>query len=250
MGDMISIHQQSGIIQAYLTIPEKRSKFSGAVIVAHELWGLNSQIKSVADRIAALGYYVLAPDLYSGKKVDRQMTDELQEALFSMSEHIRYAAQPKLRALLAPTQTPQFTALSLSRLASCFEYMYNQPLVHQRVLMVGFGLGGDYCFDMAIREPRLRGVVSFYGRAPRITAELRHIACPVLSLYGQKDHGVAQELQALAPRMRQAGVDFSAVVYAESGHGFFNEKNPFAYRPADANDAWRRLASFLHDNSV
>lgn len=250
MGDMIAIHQQAGTINAYLTIPEKRSTFRGAVIVVHELWGLNSQIKAVSDRIAALGFYVLAPDLYSGKTANRQMSDELQSALFSTNERVRYAAQPKLRALLAPTQTPQFTALSLSRLASSFEYMYNQPLVHQKVLLVGFGLGGDYAFEMAMREPRLRGVVSFYGRAPRITAELRHISCPILSLYGQKDHALVRSLDAMAPHMRQAGVDFSAVVYGEAGHGFFNDLNPFAYRPSDANDAWRRVASFLHDNSA
>jgi carboxymethylenebutenolidase len=248
MGNMIGIHQQAGKIDAYLSVAEGRSTFLGAVIIAHEIWGLNSQIKGVADRLAKQGYFVLVPDLYSGRKTDRKMTDELQQAIFSMDEHVRYEAQPKLRALLAPTQTPQFTLMALSRLTSCFEYMYNQPLVHQRVAMVGFGLGGDYCFEMALRESRLRGIVTFYGHAPHILAELRHISCPVLSFYGDQDHGLVNELSALEPRMRAVGVDFHATVYGGVGHGFFNEQNPFAYHEESADNAWSRTLAFLRDN--
>jgi carboxymethylenebutenolidase len=248
IGHMIGIHQQSGVIQAYMTVPEKLYTFKGAVIVTHEIWGMTEHIMHVADRIALQGYYVLAPDLYSGKNVDRKMTEDLQRALFSKSERVRYEAQPKLRALIAPTQTPQFTSLALSRLASCFEYVYNQPLVHQKVAMVGFGLGGTYAISMAMREPRLRGIVPFYGHAKYVTPELRHINCPVLAFYGEKDTALMHELPLMTRQMREAGVDFSAVTYPEAGHAFFNDTNPFAYRQNDAQDAWHRLLTFLHDN--
>ncbi len=122
-GSMIGIHQQAGVIQAYLTIPQRATTFKGAVIVVHELWGLTEHIKRVADRLAEQGYYVLAPDLYSGKAAEHKLSEELQKALFDTHESVRYAAQPRLRALIAPTQTPQFTTLALNRLASCFEYM-------------------------------------------------------------------------------------------------------------------------------
>lgn len=247
-GTMIGIHQQAGTVQAYLSVPPKFQHFKGAVIVVHELWGLTSHIKQVSDRIAALGYYVLAPDLYSGKTVNRQLSEELQKALFDKSERVRYAAQPKLRQLIAPTQTPQFTSLALSRLETCFEYMYNQPLVHQKVAMVGFGLGGTYAFSMAMREPRLKAVIPFYGQARYITAELRHISCPVLALYGGKDTGLMADLDKVTKHMQQAGVDFTAVTYANAGHAFFNDANPFAYHQHNSEDAWQRLVSFLRDN--
>jgi carboxymethylenebutenolidase len=247
MGEMIKIHQQSGTVQAYLAVPQKATRYNGAVIVGHELWGLTEQIKQVADRFAAQGYYALAPDLYSTDKENRRPSEELQRELFSPSEHVRYNAMPKLRAMIAPTQTPQFMSLALSRLASCFEYAYNQPLVHQRVAMVGFGLGGNYAFSMAMREQRLKGVVSFYGHAPRITAELRHIRCPILAFYGKKEQSLYKELNTLAPRMKMAGVDFKAIVYANAGHAFFNDANSFAFSPSAADDAWRQTVSFLRE---
>jgi carboxymethylenebutenolidase len=248
MGKMIAIHQQSGTVQAYLTFPEKAVVFRGAVIVLHEIWGLTEHIKSVADRLAAEGYYVLAPDLYSGKDRDRRLSEETQKAIFSTDEQVRYAAQPKLRALLAPTQTPQFTLLALSRLSSCFEYMYNQPLVHQRVSVVGFGLGGNYTYSMAMREPRLKAAVAFYGRAKYVVPELRHIACPIMSLQGGKDSTVMAGLDELTEHMKQAGVSYRSVVYRDSGHAFFNDTNSFAYNKPDAEDAWHRLVTFLYDN--
>jgi carboxymethylenebutenolidase len=246
MGDMIGIHQQAGTIQAYLAVPQKARHFSGAVIVAHEIWGLTDQIKSVADRFAAQGYLALAPDLFSTDRENRRPSEELQKELFSPSEHVRYAAMPKLRAMIAPTQTPQFTTLALSRLASCFEYMYNQPLVHQKVSIVGFGLGGNYAISMSMREQRLKGVISFYGHVPHITAQLRHIRCPILSLYGDKDKSLFREVNEVTPLMRQADVKFEPIVYEGAGHAFFNDANTFAYDQSAADDAWRRTLSFLH----
>lgn len=250
IGDMIGIHQQSGIIDAYLTVPENTKTFAGSVIVIHELWGLTEHIKSVSDRLATQGYYVLAPDLYSGKDNPRRMSEELQQAAFSRNEKERYAAQPQLRAMLQPTQTPQFTSLALSRLETCFEYMYNQPLTHQRVAVIGFGLGGTYAYKMAMREPRLKAAMPFYGHAKYTVPELKHIKTPVLSFYGGQDKALASELKALAPLMHDAGVDFTAVVYEHAGHAFFNDSNPFAYQEGDAQDAWRRILGFLRDHMI
>lgn len=246
MGDMIGIHQQHGTIQAYVAMPDRMAKFKGAVIVAHELWGLSEHIKSVANRLAGQGFYALAPDLYSGHG-GRSPSEELQRELFSTNEHVRAAAQPKLRALLAPTQTPQFTTLAISRLESCFEYVYSQPLVHQKVAYVGYGLGGNYALSMAVREPRLIGVVAFYGHSLYTTAELEHVRCPILSFYGDKEKSLIMELHRLTANMHQANVDFRPIVYKGIGHAFFNDSNPFAYNQDAAADAWRRMLNFLNE---
>lgn len=244
---MIGIHQQSGKINAYFTVPQKTVAFRGAIIVVHEIWGLTEQIKRVADRVAAQGYYVLAPDLFSSNMADRRPSEALQKALFSPNEHIRYNAQPQLRALIGPTQTPQFTSMALSRLASCFEYMYNQPLAHQKVMIMGFGMGGSYAIDMAIRESRLSGVISFYGHSQSITPELRHIRCPIMAFYGQKETTMVKELERLIPSMKQAGVTFVPVIYEGIGHAFFNDANPFSYNKGAADDAWHRSLGFIRD---
>ena len=250
MGDMIGIHQQAGMIQAYASVPQKTSGFKGGVIVVHELWGLTEQIKRVADRLAEQGFYVLAPDLYSTDKVNRRPSAELEAELFSDDERVRYNAMPKLRAMIAPTQTPQFTFFALSKLESCFEYVYNQPLVHQRVGIVGFGLGGKFTFELALREPRLKAVVSFYGHTPQIEAELRHIKSPILAFYGDKEQSLIKEVDVVKSHMQQAGVDFTPVIYTGVGHAFFNESNSFSYNQQAADDAWDRSLNFLSDKLV
>lgn len=250
MGNMISIHQQAGKIDAYMATPQKTMTFRGAVIVVHEIWGLTEHIKRVADRVATQGYFALAPDLFSSTMANRRPSESLQKDLFSADERVRYNAQPKLRALIGPTQTPQFTSMALSRLSSCFEYMYNQPLVHQKVIVMGFGMGGTYAYSMAIRESRLKGVVAFYGHNQYLTPELRHIKCPILAFYGEKEHNLVKELNSLVPRMKQAEVDFKPVVYGKTGHAFFNDSNPFAYHSGAAEDAWRRVVAFLRDEMI
>jgi carboxymethylenebutenolidase len=250
MGEMIGIHQQAGTIQAYVSMPQKINGFKGAVIVVHELWGLTEQLKRVADRFAEQGYYALAPDLYSTDKVNRRPSPQLEQELFSQDEHVRYNALPKLRAMIAPTQTPQFTLLALSKLESCFEYAYNQPLVHQKVAIVGFGVGGKYAFELALREARLRCLVSYYGHVPKVSVELRHIKCPVLAFYGKKEKTLMDELNGVTPLMKQSGVNFTSVVYKDVGHAFFNDVNTFSYNQIAADDSWRRSLAFLAANVV
>jgi carboxymethylenebutenolidase len=147
--------------------------------------------------------------------------------------------------MIAPTQTPKFTLLALSRLESCFEYLYSQPLTHQKVSMIGFGLGGGYTFELALREQRLRGAIVFYGRAPNVRAELRHIRCPVLAFYGSKETALFKEVTKVSTHMRQAGVEFEAVVYEGAGHAFFNEDNKFSFNSIAAANSWRRTIDFL-----
>ncbi len=248
MGNMIGIHQQTGKIDAYFAMPQSTIAYRGAVIVVHEIWGLTEHIKSVADRVAAQGYYAIAPDLYSSATANRRPSASLQKDLFSKDERVRYNAQPKLRSMIAPTQTPQFTSMALSRLASCFEYMYNQPLARQKVVIMGFGMGGTYAYDMALRESRLRGVVAYYGHAQFIIPELRHIHCPILAFYGKNEQAMIKDLDQLNVRMKQAGVNFEPIIYGGAGHAFFNDTNPFSYNTVAADDAWHRTLAFLRDS--
>lgn len=248
MGEMIGIRQQSGTIDAYAAVPQKSAHFSGGLIIAHELWGLTGQIMRTADRFAAQGFYVLAPDLFSSDKVKRRPSEQLQHELFSPNERVRYAAMPKLRAMIAPTQTPQFTLLAISKMESCFEYLYNHPLVHQKVAAIGYGLGGTHTISLAMREQRLRAAVSYYGHSPRITAELRHIKCPIIAFYGKQEKSLAREIQSTAAHMLQAGVDFNSIIYEGAGHAFFNDENGYAYNQTAAEDSWQRTLSFLHEH--
>lgn len=243
---MIGIHQQAGVVSAYTAMPARDVACRGAVIVLHDIWGLTDHIKGVADRFASTGYYAIAPDLLFTTAEKRKVAEEVQksfDAAHSTSTE-RADAIRKFRALLASTQTPQFTSLALSRLESCLEYIYNQPIVRQKVAVVGFGFGGTYAYSLAVRDSRLRAAVPFYGHAGYHELELRHIACPILAFYGGLD-AVTRELTTLVPNMVRAGVHFTPVIYDNAGPSFFNDANSATYDRQSAEDSWHRLISFL-----
>lgn len=225
---------------AYLAEPTGDIK--GGIIVIHEVWALNDHTKSVADRFAAEGYVALAPDLLSETDIAEHAA-ELQLDLFNPEK--RNEAQPKLRALMAPLQAPGFAEKTLAKLAACFEHLYTKPKVDDKVAINGFCFGGSYSYNMAIKEARLKAAVPFYGHAPMDVDELKQISCPILAFYGEKDEGLINDLPQLKELMEQAGVDYTAQVYPDCGHAFFNDTNPYAYNEAAATDAWQKTLDFL-----
>lgn len=245
MGNTIGIHQQAGVISAYAAMPPEDVICRGAVIVVHDIWGVSDHIKSVADRLAAAGYYAVAPELLFMTPEKRKLADEIQQGIRSTDHKVQQEHMAKFRALVASTQTPQFESLTLSRLETCFEYVYNQPIARQRVSMIGFGFGGIYTYALAVRESRLRSAATFYAHMHNyLELELRHIACPIIAFYGGQDAGV-QELKKIETHMVHAGVRFTPVVYDHAGPSFFDETNDATYDEKAAIDAWRRLTNFL-----
>lgn len=244
MGTMIGIHQQAGTIAAYVTTPPAEIQRRGAVIVVHDIWGLTDHIKDVTERLASAGYCAIAPDFLFMTPEKQRLAEEIQRGLMSKHHEVRNKAMRDFRALLASTQTPQFTSLTLSRLESCFEYVYNLPAVFHKVAAVGFGFGGTYTYMLAVHDSRLGAAVPFYGHASDyLEMELRHITCPILAFYGKDS---SQELAVLTPRMAKAGVRFAPVMYEDAGASFFNDTNPATFNRVDAEDAWHRLTAFLH----
>lgn len=225
---------------AYVCDPEGDAK--GGLIVIHEIWALNDQTKSVADRYAAQGYMVVAPDLLTMTDIAKH-ADTMSLDLFNPEK--RNQTQPKLRALMTPMQEPDFGKKTLGKLRACFDYLYDQPSVGQKVAVTGFCFGGSYSFNLAINEPRLKAAVPFYGHAPLELEELKKIKCPILAFYGEKDENLMKDLPQLKKLMQEASVDFSAVTYPDAGHAFFNDANPYAYNEAAAKDAWQKALAFL-----
>lgn len=213
------------------------------LIVIEEVWGLTEHIKDVADRYAAEGYWVVAPELLSETHI-KEHADTLMLDLFNPAK--RNEAQPELRKLMAPMQEPGFGAKTLACVRACFDYLYDQDDTQQKVAVTGFCFGGSYSFALATAEPRLMAAVPFYGHANLDDpAALKSISCPILAMYGEADEKLIKDLQAVKTAMQDAGVDFTTQVYPGCGHAFFNDTNHFAYNQAAATDAWQRSLSFL-----
>ena len=212
-----------------------------AVIVIHEVWGLNDQIRSVADRLAAEGFLALAPDLLVGTGIAEQMTPELIAQMFDPVT--RDLAQPKLRAAMAPIQSPEFGAKTVERLKACFDYLMSQPGI-TKVVAMGFCFGGSYSFSLACAEPKLAAAIVFYGHAPA-EDQLAKINCPVYGYYGQTDTALVDALPELAATMKRLGKHFDYKVYPNVGHAFFNDTNPVTYNKETADDAWAKVLATL-----
>ncbi|WP_438353324.1 dienelactone hydrolase family protein [Microbacterium sp. CJ88] len=229
-------------VHAYRAEPAATPR--GGVVLIHEIWGLVPHIEDVADRFAAEGYAVIAPDLLSDAGITPTVGAELHALRADPDETVRTAAQPRLREALAPTRAPDFAVGALSALRRAVDTLATTPGVDGRIAVVGFCFGGSYAFSLAAHDDRIRAAVPFYGRAPEAD-EIAEIGCPVLAFYGAHDHALVDALPGVRATMAAARVDFTPIVYPDAGHAFFNDTNAVAHRPDDAADAWRRTLDFL-----
>lgn len=237
MSEMITAND----VSAYLARPDGEVK--AGVLVIHEVWGLTDHIKSVADRLASEGYLALTPDLLAGSGVDFSGTKELQEVMFDPER--RNEAQPKLRAMMAPMQKPEFSKVTAASTKKCFDYLYDLPESKHSVAVIGFCFGGSYSFTLAAQEPRLKLSMPFYGHCDFSSDELAQIACPVRAFYGENDEGLSGQMQELPAKMSEAKADFEQRIYDDCGHAFFNDTNKFAYNQVAASNAWDTVLAEL-----
>ena len=228
----------------YVSKPD--GKIKGGLIVIHEVWGLNDHIRSVADRYANEGFMVYAPDLLSHTGIEESVTAQLQQDLFNPEK--RNEVQPKMRELMAPLQVPDFAIKTVSSLKQIFDHLYGVEETKHKVAVVGFCFGGTYSYNLAVAEPRLIAAVPYYGHADQPVEELKNIQAPIQAFFGEKDEALVSKLPDLENRMHEAGVDFNYQVYADCGHAFFNDSNPYAYNKEAAEDSWRRTQEFLQAN--
>lgn len=240
MGDLINI---DNTVDAYLAKPDGEVK--GAIIVIHEIWGLNDNTKSIADRFANEGYLALAPDLLSD--LDYSNVDVNQLAIDLFTDEKREQAQASLFKIIQPTTDPSFAENTLDKLHHCFDYLINQDNVNLRVAITGFCFGGTHSFSFATVEPRLKLALPFYGHLNRTLDQVRNIKCPVFAFYGQNDKTLVFDVPKIKEMMDQAGVNFDYKIYDNCGHAFFNDTNPKTFNKEAADDSWRIVLEKLSE---
>ncbi len=227
MGTNVTFTANGGTANGYLATPA--SGRGPGVIVIQEWWGLNDQIRSVADMLAKEGFVALAPDFYHGKGAKIGEPDEAQKL---MMEFFRAD-----------------TAAKDARGAA--EYLTSHPAVTSGTVgTIGFCMGGFLAILVASVAPdRVAAVVDCYGVGQRVP-DLRPMkGVPVLGIFGGKDGMAdASAVAGLEKAMKESGVPFTKHVYPEADHAFLNEQRRDVHRPADAKDAWGRILPFLKGN--
>jgi carboxymethylenebutenolidase len=217
----------------------------GAIILIHEVWGLNDQIRGVAKRLEEEGYTVLAPDLLKDTGIEGKLTQDIMADLKDPER--RSEAQKKMRALTAPIHSPEFGQKTVEKLKEMVTLLKEK---NNKVAVVGFCFGGTYSYTLAVNDPRISAAVPFYGHAPEPLSDVEKINCPVLAFYGEQDTALIDSLPDLEAEMKKYGKDFEYIVYPDTGHAFFNETNPVTYNKEAAEDAWKKLLEFLAGKMV
>ena len=218
MGSTLSFQRPDGqAVQGYLAEPEQ-PQGAPAVVVIQEWWGLNDQIRGVADRMAAAGYTALVPDLYRGKS-----TFEAEEAHHLMTNlNFGDAASQDVRGAVQ--------ALKARGAA--------------KVGVTGFCMGGALTILSLTMVPEADAGVVWYGMPPLDYVDAGKIKAPLMAHWATQDQAFAIEgVDALDEKLRAAGVRYTGHRYL-AHHAFANETavGPRRIAITQYDAAWAQLA--------
>jgi carboxymethylenebutenolidase len=207
-----------GVAQAYLA--EASDAGAAGVVVIQEWWGLQGQIRSVCDRLAAEGFRALAPDLFEGKVIPY---------------HDSGAAKAAMSAL-------DLRAVTDSTVRGAVQHLAREG---RKVGIVGFCMGGAVVVVAAARVPELAAAVCFYGLPPREIASAGDVRVPLQAHFASEDSWCTPPLvTAFEQELRAAGKTFELHRY-EARHAFMNSERPEAYEAGAARLGWERCLAFL-----
>ena len=201
-------------LRAYLARPAANPAATG-VIVAHELFGVNPDIRGVADDLARAGFLTIAPEFYHrdappGRWLERD--DAVRQEGFGYLHRLRRDQ-------------------ALADVAAAIGWLRSQPGI-ERVALVGFSAGGHLSYLAACRLPVSRTAVLYGGWLPgtdipmsRPTptlAETPGITGRILYLVGEDDALIdAGQREQIRAALESAGVKHELVSYPGVGHAFF-----------------------------
>jgi carboxymethylenebutenolidase len=228
-GQTVQITTADGRMGAHLSRPAAGAGPFPGVLVVMEAFGLNDHIRAVADRIAADGYLVLAPDLYY-REPDRIAG---------------YGELPKAIGLMGKLEDDSIVA----DVRSAIDFLKAEPGIRpDRIGMTGFCMGGRVTMLAATRLP-IQAAAPFYGGGiAGLLGAAEGIACPMVLFFGGKDAYIPQgDVEKIRARLASLGKRAEVVVYPDADHGFFCDERP-SYDAAAATDAWRRLTKLFAEN--
>ena len=206
----------------FAALPDGRGPFPGVVVI-HEAYGLNDNIRDITRRLAEAGYAALAADLFTGRNraicMARYMTGLLVGSV---------------------------NRAGIDDLKDALTYLAKRPEVDAaRLGAIGFCMGGGFAVAWACTDSRLKAIAPFYATNPRPLDVVRR-ACPVVGSYPGRDFTAASG-RALAAALARHGTDHDIKVYPETRHSFFNDTGA-AYDKEAADDSWRRVLTFFGEH--
>src|SRR6266581_2905493 len=220
--EMTTFQSESRQLEGYLARPEGEGLFPGMVVI-HEAYGLNENIKDIARRFAERRYVALAVDLFAGRNRAICM--------------FRFMGGLLLNSLNNST---------IADLKASLTFLSEQPGVDDaRLGAVGYCMGGSFAIAWACTDDRLKVIAPYYATNPRPMKAVARL-CPVVGSYPGNDF-TARSGQKLDVELDRYHVPHDIKIYPGAKHSFLNDtiRN---YNESAAQDSWRRVLAFFEEH--
>ena len=197
-----------------------------AMVMIHEWWGLNENIKNMAETLAKEGYVVLAADLYNGQVANT--TESAQNLVSKVREN--------------PSE-------SINNLQHAVRYLASLENVNSsKIASLGWCFGGGQSLQLALNtEPEypLAATIIYYGNLVSDQESISKIKWPVLGIFGDQDKSISVEsVKQFEEALNANGITNEIYIYKGVGHAFANPSGD-NYAPQETQDAWEKTVSFL-----
>jgi carboxymethylenebutenolidase len=209
-------------LAGFLARPQGEGPFPGLIVI-HEIYGLEENVKNCARRFAEAGYVSLAVDLFAGSNKTVCMFRTMSGLLFHSLDH-----------------------QGIHNLKAALNYLETLPDVNPtRVGAVGYCMGGSLAIAWACTDNRLKAIAPYYAVNPKPQQALERL-CPVVGSYPEKDF-TARQGQRLDLTLDQYGVAHDIKIYSDAQHSFVNPDRSHYNRDA-AEDSWERVLAFFQEH--
>ncbi len=208
----------------YLVRPADNGTYP-AVVMIHEWWGLNDNIRHMADVLAGHGYTVFAVDLYDGE-----------------------VATESSRAAELSGQVRDNPDEAVAKLNRATDALRSSRYTTRQVASLGWCFGGGWSLQLSLSDAELNSTVIYYGTLTTEEEQLRDIDAPVFGIFGSEDDVVGPEnVEEFDRTLDEIGVENEVRVYDGAEHAFANPSGE-DFRPDATRDAWDRTLGFLDDS--
>ena len=209
-------------VEGFLARPADWKPGGPALIVIHEWWGLNDNIRTMARRLADEGYLSLAVDLYGGQRADTP--ERARELMQAVNEDA-----------------------ALDNLGQAYTYLTEEEGAGN-VGSIGWCFGGGWSLQTALLLPdQLDAAVIYYGRLVTDTDRLATLQMPILGHFGEADQGIpVDQVRLFEQALEKVGADATIDIYPGAGHAFANPSG-HNYQADAAELSWQRTVAFLNE---
>ena len=230
LSDLAAARDGSQPLRGYLARPPGTGPWP-AVVMVHEIFGLDEVMRGHADRLAGLGYLTLAVDLFSAGSTARCL-------VATMTAMMRGRGR------------------AFADISAAHNYLAGSPECTGKIGVIGFCIGGG--FALLTANDGFDAAAVNYGQLPRHLDETVADACPIVASYGGRDPSLRGAARRLDDALNKAGVTHDVKEYPAASHAFLNDAQagPRVLRPLlrvagigpeseSAKDAWDRIERFF-----